>query len=366
MTSLNAMYGQLDRRNRNLSSLKTKRNAKQLQVTNKQKRIHTIEQAMRRTQSQSTIRSKQSERERLCRNIIGLQKELGTIDKKIVAEEKEISRLQEKIHKEEMAQAKKRAQQLSQVRDETRYQNSKMEHRIKEAEKAGEQTTKIVMDLHKPVKKASVLFLAANPMDTDRLALDEEMRAIQQKIRSTEYRDALLLNSRWATRRDDLIEAFNETHPTILHFSGHGNETVIDLSDAQGFADPLSQEQLGKLLDAFSDTVRLAVFNACYSESHARVAVEHVDFAIGMSDSILDDAARIFAAQLYSSLGFGHTIKKAFDQACLGLTLANMEDEAAIPRLFSREGLAADQYVLIGKEKMQITNESGEDLTLRN
>lgn len=360
------MYGQLARRNRNLSSLKTKRNAKQLQVADKQKRIHTVEQTMLRSRNQSAIRSKQSERERLCRNVIDLQKELGSLDKKIVAEEKEISRLQEKIHKEEIAQAKKHAQQLSRVDEETRYQNSKMEHRIQASEKTGEQAMKIIMDMQKPMEKASVLFLAANPMDTDRLALDEEMRAIQQKIRSTEHRDALLLESRWATRRSDLIEAFNETHPTIVHFSGHGNEMAIALSNEQGFADPLSREQIGKLLAVFSDTVRLAVFNACYSERHAQIAVEHIDFAIGMSDSIPDAAARIFAAQLYSSLGFGHTMEKAFDQACLGLTLAGMDKEAMIPRLFSREGLTADQCVLIGKEKIQITNESGEDPALRN
>lgn len=40
-----------------------------------------------------------------------------------------------------------------------------------------------------------------------------------------------------------------------------------------------------------SDTIRLVVFNACFSESQAESVVEHIEAAIGMSDSIRDDTA---------------------------------------------------------------------------
>jgi hypothetical protein len=48
--------------------------------------------------------------------------------------------------------------------------------------------------------KVKVLFLAANPAGMRRLALDEEVRAIEAKIRASKYRDALELISRWAVR----------------------------------------------------------------------------------------------------------------------------------------------------------------------
>ena len=45
-----------------------------------------------------------------------------------------------------------------------------------------------------------ILFLAANPAGTERLALDEEIRAIDAKIRRSEYGDRMDLISHWAVR----------------------------------------------------------------------------------------------------------------------------------------------------------------------
>ena len=70
----------------------------------------------------------------------------------------------------------------------------------------------------------TVLFLAANPTNTPQLRLDEEARAIQNKIRLSDYRESVKFESRWATRSSDILQAINETNPTIVHFSGHGTE----------------------------------------------------------------------------------------------------------------------------------------------
>jgi hypothetical protein len=56
-----------------------------------------------------------------------------------------------------------------------------------------------------------LLFLAANPTDTDRLRLDEESR------------DQFELKTHWAVRADDLQELLMRYQPDIVHFSGHGN-----------------------------------------------------------------------------------------------------------------------------------------------
>jgi len=49
------------------------------------------------------------------------------------------------------------------------------------------------------------LFMAANPAMTSRLAIDEEMRAIEQKVRAAEHRDRLIFQSALAVRPDDLL-----------------------------------------------------------------------------------------------------------------------------------------------------------------
>ena len=59
-----------------------------------------------------------------------------------------------------------------------------------------------------------VLFLAANPAGTTPLALDEEIRAIDAKIRGAEYRDRLELASHWAVRLDDLSGLLMAGGPT--------------------------------------------------------------------------------------------------------------------------------------------------------
>ena len=55
------------------------------------------------------------------------------------------------------------------------------------------------------MNKVKVLFISANPVGTTKLQLDEEIRQIMTKIRASEYRDALELVPRFATRPDDFL-----------------------------------------------------------------------------------------------------------------------------------------------------------------
>ena len=71
-------------------------------------------------------------------------------------------------------------------------------------------------------KKHVILFLAANPGDTDRLALDREARAIHVELKRSGYRDRFEFVTRWAAEPLDLLRELRELKPTIVHFSGHG------------------------------------------------------------------------------------------------------------------------------------------------
>jgi hypothetical protein len=67
-----------------------------------------------------------------------------------------------------------------------------------------------------------VLILAANPQALETCRLDDEVRAIQHRIRSSEHRHCIRIESRWAVRVDDLQQALLEVAPDVVHFSGHG------------------------------------------------------------------------------------------------------------------------------------------------
>lgn len=74
--------------------------------------------------------------------------------------------------------------------------------------------------------KATILFLAANPNESSKLPLGEEIREIHAKIRAAAFCDSFDLLSRWAVRPLDLLQAFNEVQPHVVHSSDHGSRKV--------------------------------------------------------------------------------------------------------------------------------------------
>jgi hypothetical protein len=190
-----------------------------------------------------------------------------------------------------------------------------------------------------PVK---VLFLAANPADTEPLSLDEEVRAIDAAIRGAEFRDRFDLRQHWAVRSTELDDFLLRHRPGIVHFSGHGSEaSELLLVDPGGAppgdpseSRPVAPETLSRLFSALSDNVRLVVLNACFSERQACAIADHIDCVVGMSREITDEGAVSFATALYQALAYGRDVRTAFDLACLeaGLTV---EGEEATPRLIA-------------------------------
>ena len=62
--------------------------------------------------------------------------------------------------------------------------------------------------------------------------------------------------------------------------------------------------------------------------------------------SIGDDAARTFAAQFYSAIGFGKSVNEAFEQAKAALMLENIPEEDT-PELFVADGLDASELYIV-------------------
>ena len=105
------------------------------------------------------------------------------------------------------------------------------------------------------MNKSRILFLAANPAGSQ-LQLDVESKAIEQRIRATDFRDSLELVTKWAVSPDDLLEYLNEYRPHVVHFSGHGTEEEqIILVDASLRAIPVSSAALKQLFTTLKDNI---------------------------------------------------------------------------------------------------------------
>ncbi len=106
------------------------------------------------------------------------------------------------------------------------------------------------------------------------------------------------------------------------------------------------------MINAITDDLRLVVFSNCFSSNIAEKVVEYVEATIGMNTSVREDVATIFAAQLYSSIGFGFSLDKAFKQAMARLSIEGIEkQDVDIPQLYVRSGIDANEMYLVKKKE---------------
>lgn len=167
-----------------------------------------------------------------------------------------------------------------------------------------------------------VLLVAANPLDTGRLALDEEMRLIQERTAQSPYAAEIEFVPVWAARADDLLREINRHAPTVLHFSGHSSLNAIDLVGNDRRAKPVSREAVLRLLglDA-ARSVRVVLLNSCYSAEMAKDIARRGRCAVGTIERWGDEQAALFSASFYRALGFGATLKEAVEQGCTSVLL---------------------------------------------
>lgn len=160
-----------------------------------------------------------------------------------------------------------------------------------------------------------ILFLAANPVRSPVLQLNEECRAIDRMLAIAKYRDQIRFRSCLAVRVDDLEQELNDYTPTVLHFSGHGYGTQgICLQGEDGSTSLVSTEELVELIKTAGEGVTLVVLNACYTEVQARALASCVPCVVGTSGAIGDSAAIAYSRSLYRGLASGRSVANAHDQ----------------------------------------------------
>ena len=325
-----------------LSKLKIEYSKEEAKIAPVQKKIIAAKSAISRTKNNATIKSKLNEIERSNKQIADISKKCGDLQKKIGTKEKELAAAEKKLSEAEVKEAKR-------VERETTRRFNSVDETLNLHASVQESLYDEIQELKKIPEEITILFLASNPVEGCFLKLDEEARSIQEKIRLSEYRDTVRFETRWAVRAGDIMQAINETNPTIIHFSGHGCEDgELVLQNPDGTPKLVSPQAISQAISTVSDTVKLVFFNACYSSVQAARIAENIDTAIGMNAPIGDEAARVFAARFYSSVGFGLSVAQSFKQAKAELLLEGIPEDTT-PELFEREGVSADALYLVAK-----------------
>ena len=182
------------------------------------------------------------------------------------------------------------------------------------------------MRMGNSIKK--ILVLAANPLDTTRLSLDEEVRAIEQGLERSLKRDEFEIQAKFAVQPLDLQRAMLDIKPNFVHFSGHGSGIAgLTFKDNSGKSKIIGSKALAELFELFSETLECVVLNGCYSEFQAKEITKYIDHVIGMKWVISDKAAIDFAVGFYDALWAGEAIEFAYRFGCKAISLAGLQEE---------------------------------------
>jgi CHAT domain len=193
------------------------------------------------------------------------------------------------------------------------------------------------------IEQKSILLLAANPKGIQNLRLQEEEREIKNRLRLAGY-GKVPINSTEATRTRDIQQAMLDFKPQIVHFSGHGSgQDGLIFEDVTGTEQLVSSDALANLFKLFSDRVECIVLNACYSQFQAEAIAQHIDYVVGMNQSIGDRAAIEFAVGFYAALGAGESICFAYELGCNAIQLAGVSEHLT-PVLFCKESAVEHKH----------------------
>jgi CHAT domain len=164
---------------------------------------------------------------------------------------------------------------------------------------------------------SKLLILSSNPRRD--LNLDREISDLNNALqRLGKFEISLGLG----VRAQELAELIAQHSPAIVHFCGHGaGEQGLVLQDENGKEQLVSTAVLAQIFQTFATEVNCTVLNACDSDRQATEIVKHINYAIGMRQSILDKAAHLFSVGFYQGLGSGKSIEQSYAMGCIAIQI---------------------------------------------
>jgi len=204
-------------------------------------------------------------------------------------------------------------------------------------------------DAEEEAQRIRVLFLAACPAGSPPLRLDQEIKAIQEALRMSKNGERFEVEQSWAAGDKELQDGLLRHAPDLVHLSAHGSRTgqILLEQDAAtrdlGSRPPLAAvpqpedlwlQGLVRIFAAARGRIRCVVLNACHSEQAAQALAQVVGCVVGMSGAIEDTAAIRFSGSFYNALGYGLSVKAAFDLAMGQIAMAGLRT-SDVPRLIT-------------------------------
>jgi len=334
--AVNQYRSQLDRKRRQRVEAEQKSGEYRNKESKNRTEASKARSTVANTTNQTTAKSKLGEAARKEKEAEAAGKEAGRWQSKASGYAKEESALQirlaraEKLDADEAERRRKREQQQADRRAAS--QRTALESRMLGTESVVEQVLRR-MPAPKP-EKLRVLILGAS--SEGNLRVGREQKRIRAAVESASHRDQIELDVRPAATTADLLDGITKFRPHVVHFSGHSSDDLVVFEREQDEPHEgtiVTAHAFARALHATDDPPQLVLLNSCNSAAQIDDLVAQVaPFAIGMSDSIEDGDAIIYAAQFYASIANGQSISSSHLSGQAALELAGLAG-AELPTL---------------------------------
>jgi hypothetical protein len=182
-------------------------------------------------------------------------------------------------------------------------------------------------------EKCILLLLASNDVDVADPRTADEIREIDQVIRSANHRDTLEPFQHHGLRASDIPTLLLRHKPHILHLSGHSRPTegLVIEDDARRVA-KIKPAQLVRLIlkSTAESNPRLVFFSFCYSDACASKISPSVPYAVGVKGEIAAESLLVFSHSFYHALASGKSVQGAFELARERLRAAGLAGSDAM------------------------------------
>ncbi len=188
--------------------------------------------------------------------------------------------------------------------------------------------------------RKKILMLLANPESPKTSRKREETRKIRDALKRAKNGNLFEILERSDISADDLSQELSTIEPYIIDIFGcdDGIKGLVleENSEKNTLTDLRKIELIAELFQLHSKGIECIILNRCYSAEQAREIVQHIEFVIGISQSLEDAKATEFLSEFYYHLGSEHPIRNAYKLSCNRLE-GKLQDICLLPILLNRD-----------------------------